>query len=136
MKNLELEVITPSKKAFTGMVKSVTVPGKLGNFQILYNHAPILSELDIGRIKLSEKGSDKAEYTTGGGTVEVLDNKILILAESFEKRDEIDVERAEKALERAKERLSKKNQDKSIDAARADAALRRAVNRLKLAGRR
>ena len=135
MKNLELEVITPSKKAFTGMVKSVTVPGTLGNFQILYNHAPILSKLEIGRIRLSEKGSDRKEYTTGGGTVEVLDNKILILAESFEGKEEIDVERAEKAKERAEERLSKKNQDQTIDTARADAALRRAINRLKFVGK-
>lgn len=134
MKNLELEVITPSKKAFTGMVKSVTVPGTLGNFQILYNHAPILSKLEIGRIRLSEKGSDREDYTTGGGTVEVLDNKILVLAESFESKDEIDVERAEQAKKRAEERLAEKNQDRTIDAARADAALRRAVNRLKFVG--
>ena len=134
MKDISLEVITPDKKAYIGYVKSVTVPGTMGNFQVLYNHAPIMSSLEIGRISLSEKGSDKLEFTTGGGTVDVIDNKVLILAESFEKKDEIDVERAEKAMQRAKERLANKNKEK-IDVKRAEAALQRAVNRLKFVGK-
>lgn len=133
MKELLVEVITPSKQAYSGSAISVSIPGTLGGFQILYNHAPILSSFEIGTIKIVEADNKETKYATGGGTVEVLDNKVLILAESFEAPDDIDVERAKKALERAKDRLAKRKQAE-IDEARAEAALKRAVNRLKLTG--
>ncbi len=134
MNLIKVEVITPSKSAYNSEVISVTVPGSKGNFQVLYNHAPILSSLDIGKIKIVEGDNREKIFATGGGMVEVLDNHVLILVESFESAEEIDVERAQRALERAKERLAHKN-DPNIDAARAEAALKRALNRLKIAGR-
>ncbi len=134
MKLINVEVITPSKSAYSAGVVSVTVPGTKGNFQVLYNHAPILSSLEIGKIKIVEQDETEKIFATGGGMIEVLDNHVLILVESFESADEIDVERAEKALERAKERLAHRN-DPNIDVARAEAALKRAINRLKIAGR-
>ena len=134
MKELYVEVITPDKQAYSGNAKSVTIPGSMGSFQVLYNHAPILSSFEIGAIKIVEPDDKTTLYATGGGTVEVLDNKVLILAESFEAPEEIDVERARKALERAKERLAKKK-DAEIDEIRAEAALKRAINRLKLTGK-
>lgn len=130
MKTLKLEVITPSKKAFDDSVSAVTLPGTAGSFQVLYNHAPLMSSLEIGVVKIIDTNEKENFFAIGGGTVEVLDNKVLVLAESFERPDEIDIERAEKAKQRAKERLSSK--DKDIDNARAEAALKRAVNRLKL----
>lgn len=131
MKELNLEVITPAKKAYEGTVQSVTVPGTLGSFQILFNHAPILSALDIGEMKVVDSANNKTYYAISGGTVEVLDNKVLVLAESFEKTDEIDKERAQNAKERAQKRL--KSREEGVDEARAEAALKRAMNRLKLA---
>ncbi|NOX16886.1 MAG: F0F1 ATP synthase subunit epsilon [Chlorobi bacterium] len=132
MKQFEIEVIAPSKQVYKGNIVSVTVPGTNGNFQVLYNHAPLLSSFEIGKVKIKEEeGSEETVYATGGGTVEVLGNKVLLLAESLERYDEIDVKRAEAAAERAKERLAKK--DESIDVARAEAALHRAINRLKIA---
>ncbi len=131
MKKLEVEVITPSKQAFSGEAKSVTIPGTLGSFQVLFNHAPILSSFEIGIVTIETLDSKILKFSTGGGTVEVKDNKVLILAESFESPEDIDVDRAKRALERAKERLAKKREVK-IDVARADAALRRAMNRLKI----
>ncbi len=133
MKNIFVEVITPSKQVFSGEVKSITVPGTLGSFQVLYNHAPIISSFEIGVVKIEDLDSKELKFATGGGTIEVENNKVLLLAESFESPDDIDVERAKRAMERAKERLSKKREEK-IDVARAEAALRRAVNRLKLSG--
>ncbi len=133
MKLINVEVITPSKSAYNAEVVSVTVPGSKGNFQVLFNHAPILSSLEIGKIKIVEQNNDEKIFATGGGMIEVLNNRVLILVESFESADEIDVERAERALERAKERLAHKN-DPNIDVARAEAALKRALNRLKIAG--
>ncbi|MEG8945499.1 ATP synthase F1 subunit epsilon [Rosettibacter firmus] len=132
-KELNLEIITPSKIAYSGKVKSVTVPGTLGNFQILFNHAPLLSTFEIGRIKVVDINDNITEFTTGGGSVEVLKNKILILADSIERREEIDVERARRSLSRAKERLSSKDRDK-IDIRRAELSMQRAVNRLKFVG--
>jgi F-type H+-transporting ATPase subunit epsilon len=132
MKTLNLEVITPSKAAYTGMVKSVTVPGSSGSFQILYNHAPILSSLDVGIVKIQEDSGEEKIFAAGGGTVEVLNNKVLILAESFETPEEIDVRRAEEAMKRAKKRLSKEAEEEKVDFTRAEISLKRAINRLKI----
>ncbi len=126
---INLEIVTPTGSALSTKVESVTIPGTLGQFQILFNHAPLLSSFEIGVIKIKENGVEK-KYATSGGTVEVKKNHVIVLAETFESEDEIDVDRAKKAYERAKERLEKK--DKNIDIARAEAALARAMNRLKL----
>lgn len=131
MKEFNLEIITPSKIAYSELVSSVTVPGTIGEFQVLYNHAPLVSTLEIGRIKIKSKDTEEI-YATSGGTIEVLDNKVLILVDSIEKASDINVERAKKAAERANHRLSNKKND--VDIVRAEAALRRALNRIKIAG--
>lgn len=132
MKELVVEIITPSKMAYNGKVKSISLPGTLGNFQVLFNHAPLLSSFEIGKIKIVDLSDKEIEYATSGGTVEVLANKILVLADSFESKDEIDIERAENSLQRAKERLSNRNKEK-IDELRAEISLQRAINRIKFA---
>ena len=130
MKELNVEIITPSKSAYSGKVKSISLPGTLGNFQVLFNHAPLLSTFEIGKIKIVGLDDKETEYATSGGTVEVLTNKILVLADSFESKEDIDIERAERSLQRAKDRISNRNKEK-IDEIRAEASLRRAINRLK-----
>ena len=134
MKEINLEIITPSKCAYSGEIESLSVPGTKGSFQVLFNHAPILSSFEIGKIKVVEKSKKELEFATSGGTVEVLKNKILILAESIETKDEIDVKRAQEAFDRAKARLASK--DKELDVARAEGAYARALNRLKIAGKK
>lgn len=132
MKTLKVEVITPSKTAYKGEVYSITVPGSKGNFQVLYNHAPLLSSLEVGKVKIVEnENSEPQIFAVSGGTVEILNNKVLVLAESFEAKSEIDVERAKESKERAEKRLSSKNRE--VDLARAEASLKRAINRLKIA---
>lgn len=133
IKEIYIEIITPSKVAYSGKIKSVTIPGTLGSFQVLFNHAPLQSSFEIGRIKVEDINNQVIEFTTGGGIVEVLKNKVLILADSLELKEEIDIERAKASLKRAKERLSSKNKNK-IDVKRAEASYQRAVNRLKFAG--
>ena len=130
MKELKLEIITPTKVAFTGNVKSLTIPGSLGSFQVLFNHAPLISTFEVGRIKLENEQAETNEFTTGGGTIEVKNNVILVLADSLESKEEIDITRAQGALQRAKNRLGNKSKEE-IDQIRAEAALARAVNRLK-----
>lgn len=131
MSELYLEIITPSKVGYKGNVTSVTVPGTKGNFQILFNHAPVISSLEIGEIKIDEKDSGKLLFATSGGTIEVSNNKIIILAESFELASEIDSKRAEEAKARAEERIQKRK-EAEIDDFRAEMALKRAINRLKI----
>jgi F-type H+-transporting ATPase subunit epsilon len=134
MKEFTLEIISPSKIGYTGKVISVTVPGTKGNFQILYNHAPIISSLEIGEIKLEDSSGLKLQFATSGGTLELSNNHVIILAESFERYDEIDVKRAEDAKSRAENRL-KNIKKENVDQVRAELSLKRAINRLKLAGK-
>ncbi len=133
MKQINLEIITPSKQAFKGEVKSLAVPGSAGSFQVLFNHAPLLSTFEIGRVKLVDLEDKEIEFATSGGTVEVMENKILLLADSLESKDEIDSDRAKKSYTRAKERLSSVNR-KEVDLLRAEASLARSINRLKFIG--
>ena len=132
MKLLDVEVYTPSKAIYSNKAVSVTVPGSLGSFQILYNHAPILSSLEIGRVKIEDETGKKLNFATSGGTVEVLNNKVLLLVESFENSDDIDIVRAKEAKERAEQRLKKESVEQKIDMLRAEFALKRAINRLKI----
>ena len=78
---MHLEIITPDKKIFTGDVTSVIVPGTLGQFEILKDHAPIISTLQNGKVKVKNKEGVKY-FEIKGGVVENLKNKIVILAES------------------------------------------------------
>ena len=128
MNELTLDIVTPSKSVFKGEIKSITVPGTKGSFQVLKNHAPIVSTFEIGMIKVELPDSKNNYYATAGGTIEVLDNEIIVLADSIESVSDIDVERAEKAKQRAKERLANKTSETNV--LRARAALARAINRL------
>lgn len=76
-----LEIVTPDKNIFNGEVSSATFPGEKGSFQVLHNHAPIISALSNGIVKFqNDKGLNKIQVT--GGVVEVNNNKIVVLAES------------------------------------------------------
>lgn len=130
MSELNLEIVTPSKSAFSGEIKSITVPGTKGRFQVLKNHASIISTIDVGMIKVDLFDGKSDYYATAGGTIEVLDNKVLVLADSIEQVSEIDEERAIKAKQRAEERLLEKKSD--LNLARAQASLARANNRISI----
>jgi F-type H+-transporting ATPase subunit epsilon len=129
MAELNLEIITPENPIYKDQIESVTIPGTMGGFQILKDHAPLISSFEVGVIKV-KKDTAETFYTTSGGTVEVNHNKVLVLADSIEKVEAIDKDRAEQAKQRAEERLRKKSEE-NIDEARARAALNRALNRLK-----
>jgi len=77
-----LEIITPDKKVYSGHVKLVQLPGTKGSFEILNHHAPIISTLDKGRIKVVEDDGQVLFFEVEGGIVENKDNKIIVLAES------------------------------------------------------
>ncbi len=128
-----LEIVTPQKSVFSGEIESFTAPGASGSFQILRNHAPFLSTITVGEVKIRDVSGNESLYSTSGGFVEVSHNHVTFLAETIEKNAEIDVERARSAKERAETRLREK--EPGIDFARARAALLRAVNRMKVAGK-
>ena len=133
-KKFQLDIVTPAKTVFTGEVQSFTAPGVIGNFQVLFNHAPLLSAIGIGEIKVTDVVGKVLRFATTGGFVEVKSNKVIVLAESAESEEEINIERAEKSKQRANDRLTKKQSDTDVERARV--ALNRAINRLKIASKK
>lgn len=131
-KHFLLDIVTPTKTIFSGTVGSFSAPGLAGSFQVLFNHAPLLAAIGIGEVKVLDSSGTEECYATSGGFAEVNSNKVILLAETAERSDNIDVKRAEEAKQRALERLAKTDE---IDEERARAALARALNRLKVAGR-
>lgn len=127
-----VEIITPDRTVLKIQAVSVSAPGVLGGFQVLYNHAPLLSALGPGKVKVKDAPGTEYVYATGGGFLEMRDNHALVMLESAERPEEIDVARARAARERAEARLRARKAD--IDVARAEAALSRALNRLRIAG--
>lgn len=127
---LFLEVVTPQKSVVSEEVEIVVAPGSEGEFGALKGHTTFLTSLKLGTLRY--KGADGKEKFVfiNGGFAEVLPQKVTILAESAERRKDIDVERAMKAKERAEKRLASKTPD--TDLIRAEAALRRALQRLKM----
>jgi F-type H+-transporting ATPase subunit epsilon len=79
---MKLEIITPDKKVFEGDIKSIRVPGKKGSFQVLKDHAPIISTLENGPVIIVDQEGNETRYEIDGGVIEVKMNKIILLAES------------------------------------------------------
>jgi F-type H+-transporting ATPase subunit epsilon len=130
---IQLEIVTPDRQVVHESVSSVTIPGKGGYLGILPGHAPLLSELKAGEVVYTR--DDSRHYlAVSWGFAEVLPNRCIILVQTAERAEEIDLERAERALERAEERL-KKASDSAIDAERAREAYERAHARLQAARR-
>jgi F-type H+-transporting ATPase subunit epsilon len=79
---MKIEIITPDKRIFEGEIKSVRVPGKKGSFQVLKDHAPIISTLDKGQVNIIDEQNNEINYDISGGVIEVKANKIILLADS------------------------------------------------------
>ena len=80
---MNLEIVTPDSKVYEGVITSVALPGIDGSFQILNNHAPIVSALGTGKMKVVDAENQTQEYTISGGVVEMNNNKVIVLAESI-----------------------------------------------------
>ena len=125
--HIHLEIVTPEKQVFSGMVDSITVSATTGYMGVLPGHAPLLAELGIGEV--GYKIGDKAEYLfCSWGFAEVLPEKVVLLAQTAEMASDIDVKRAEESKARAEKRLASK--DPGVDFARAELALIRSISRL------
>ncbi|NIR88006.1 MAG: ATP synthase F1 subunit epsilon [Aliifodinibius sp.] len=130
MNTFSAQILTPEGSIFDDEVTGVRVPGEMGSFEVKTLHANIISSLEIGEILVRKAAGGEQSFSVTGGFVEVIDNKLTLLAEAAEPVEEIDVERAKQAKERAVERLE--SDDKQIDKDRARKALKRAENRIKL----
>jgi len=130
-RNISVEIVTPDRVVFNEPGEFVVVPGIEGYLGVLPMHAPIVSGLNIGVLKVITGGKEN-KLAISGGFMEVNNNKVVILADTAERSNEIDVERAKKARERAENRMT--NLAKDTDIVRAELALRKALARLKASG--
>ena len=128
---IRLDIVTPDRLVAHDAVTAVTIPGKNGYLGILPGHAPLLTELAPGELEYTSGGA-KHTLAVNWGFAEVLGDRVIVLAQSAERAEEIDVERAEKAKARAEERL-KRFDDPEVDMERARKALARAMARLETA---
>jgi F-type H+-transporting ATPase subunit epsilon len=130
---IQLEIVTPDRQVVHETVSAVTIPGKQGYLGILPGHAPLLSELKAGELVYTREEA-KHYLAVSWGFAEVLPSRVIILAHTAERAEEIDLARAERARERAEERL-KNTTDPTLDIQRAREAYERALARLQAARR-
>ena len=133
-KNIHLEVVTPEKAVVSEEVQIVASPGALGEFGVLSGHTPFLTALKTGIVRYTDANGKEHYVFVSGGFAEALPDKVTVLAESAERRSDIDLERAKEALARAEKRLAEDRSREDIDFVRARAALERATVRIRLAG--
>jgi F-type H+-transporting ATPase subunit epsilon len=129
--NITLEIVTPEKSVVNEEARIVMAPGTLGEFGVLSGHTPFMTSLKLGTVRYVDKNGKERFVFLSGGFAEALSDRVTILADSAERRKEIDLDRAVAAKARAEERLSKEGDD-SIDFMRARAALSRAICRIRL----
>ena len=128
-----LDIVTLKKVVFSEEIQSVTAPGAEGYFGILAGHTPFVSSLQVGVVRITKANGEVLNLATSGGFLMTNGKKVILLADTAERPEEIDVNRAQAAKERAEKRLAERASD--MDLERAKVALARAVNRLKIAGK-
>ena len=132
MGKIILEVVTPEKVVVSQEVDMVIAPGTEGEFGVLSGHVLFLSGIVPGEMRYNS-GSETISLVVSTGFAEVSDNKVSIIVDAAERGTEVDIERAQQAAERARERLAKGKSAEDIDYARAEVALKRAIARIKVA---
>jgi F-type H+-transporting ATPase subunit epsilon len=128
---IELIIVTPEKQLLHGKVADVQMPGENGYLGILPGHAPLMTELGIGELSYQDMSAKETTHVAiVRGFAEVLPDRVTVLAETAERAEEIDVQRAKDALARAEKRLA--SNDPNIDWDRANIALQRALIRIQV----
>ncbi len=131
---LTLEIVTPEREAYADEVDAVYCPGTEGEFGVLPHHAPMLSTLGVGELRI-HKGNAEEYFAIAGGFVQVRPDKVVVMAELADLASEIDLAAAEEARKEA-ERALEQGFDEPADMARARAAMERALVRIRVAERR
>lgn len=130
---ITLEVVTPEKYVVSEEVQIVAAPGLFGEFGVLTGHTPFMTALKTGTVRYTDANGSEHHVFVSGGFAEALPDKVTVLAESAERRRDIDLERALAAKERAEKRLAEERTRDEIEFTRARIALERAINRIRLA---
>ena len=128
--NLFVEIVAPDERVFRGEAEGVRAPGAEGSFEVLRNHAPMIAAFEIGPLHVRTLSGDDITYATSGGFLEVINNHVTVLAETAEPASDIDVEQARQAEQRAQARLEELE---GLEREEAERALERARNRVRLA---
>jgi F-type H+-transporting ATPase subunit epsilon len=127
--NLLVEIVSPDGAVFRGEAMRFRAPGVEGQFEVLRGHAPLLAATGIGTVHVTTADGQIVSFVTDGGFVEVLDDHVVMLAETAEPASDIDVERARAAEDRARERIEAA--ESPAERAEAQAELDKARNRLR-----
>ncbi len=125
---IRLEIVTPGRRVVSEPVQIVMAPGSEGEFGVLDGHTPFLTSLKVGMARFKDEAGKECGVFINGGFAEALADRVTILAESAERRRDIDVTRAKASLARAEKRLDGARVD--VDETRAKAALARAIHRI------
>ena len=133
MPGIRLDIVTAERVVYSDEVELVVAPGIEGQLGILPHHAPLMTTLQMGELRV-RKGGEEFSLAIGGGFLEVRPDRVIVLADAAERAEEIDIARAEEAKRRAEEQLSRHPPE--ADMARTEAALRRALTRLKVVEKR
>jgi len=133
MKTIKVSVVTPDGPVYESDVEMVSTKAQSGELGILPGHIPMVAPLQIGAVRLKTDGKTEL-VAVSGGFLEVRPEQVTILAQSAEQSDEIDIDRAIRAKERAEKRLQVQKQD-NVDFKRAELALQRALNRINVSER-
>ena len=131
MSTFNLDIVTPTRNLEEMVVSYVRCPGLDGSFGIMANHQEGIFSLDIGEIMVKTESETKY-LSTSGGFAEIVNDGVSILVETVESASDIDISRAEAALQRARDRKSSSDNE-NLDQARLESALSRALNRLQVA---
>ena len=129
-----LEIVTPERLAYSDEVDSVVLPGSEGEMGVLPHHAPLVSTLGIGELRI-RKGGTEESFAIVGGFVQVRPDKVVVMAETADMASEIDLEKAQEARREA-ERALESGYHEAADLAAARAALQQALLRIRVAERR
>jgi F-type H+-transporting ATPase subunit epsilon len=132
LSHLALEIVTPDRAIVHDQVDEVQAPGADGYFGVLPGHTPMLALLQVGTLWY-RKGAEKSYLSVAGGVAEVTADRVIVLATIAERGDEIDVDRAQAARQRAEQRLAARQRD--LDLERARVALLKALTRLNVANK-
>jgi len=132
MGRLYLELVTPEKVMVSQEVNMVVAPGTLGEFGVLEGHVHFLTGILPGELRYNADGR-RESFFVSRGFAEVSDDRVSVLVDAAERATEIDLERARRALERARERLARERGAEDVDFLRAETALQRATMRIKVA---
>ncbi len=130
---LTLDIVTPERRVLSVTCDEVRAPGMLGGFGVRTNHEPFMTALEPGRLTYVEGGREH-HYAVGGGFLQVLDNKVIVLADTAEASGDIDVERARRSFDEAQDRLLKMTEQDGSYAVES-ARVRRATARISVGGR-